>query len=103
MKGFVEFIRKQGVVGFAVGFIVGGEISKLVKSFVDNLINPFIGLALGFAKGLDKAYFSVYSAHVKWGSFVAAFINFVVIAAVVYFAVKLFRLDKLDIPKEPKK
>ncbi len=101
MRGFVEFIRKQGVVGFAVGFILGQEVSRLVKSFVDNLINPFVGLGLGFAKNLDGASIHVASANIKWGSFVVALINFVIIAAVVYFAVTILKLDRLDVPKEP--
>lgn len=101
MKGFVEFIRKQGVVGFAVGFILGTEISRLVKSFVDNIINPFVGLGLGFAKNLDGASVRIASANIKWGSFVVTLINFIIIAAVVYFAVTILRLDRLDKPKEP--
>ena len=34
MKGFINFIRKQGVVGLAVGFMLGGAISKLVSAIV---------------------------------------------------------------------
>lgn len=99
MKGFMDFIREQGVVGLAVGFILGGAVSKVVASVVADLINPIIGLALGKAGGLKEAYFSIASAKVMYGSFIATFIDFLVIALVVYFGVKMLGLDKLDKPK----
>jgi len=56
MKGFMDFIREQGVVGLAVGFILGGAVSKLVASLVTDIINPIIGIALGVVGGLKDAY-----------------------------------------------
>ena len=38
MKGFINFIREQGVVGLAVGFILGGAISKVVSAIVNDLV-----------------------------------------------------------------
>jgi large conductance mechanosensitive channel len=96
MKGFIEFIRTQGVVGLAVGFILGGAVSGVVKSIVDDLINPLLGLILGKADGLMEATFMIGEATIKYGSFLNTFINFVVIAGVVYFGVKSLGLDKLD-------
>ena len=52
MKGFINFIREQGVTGLAVGFILGGAVSKLVTAIVTDLIDPFVGLALGSIDGL---------------------------------------------------
>ena len=40
MKGFLEFVREQGVVGLATGFILGGAVSKVVTSLVTDIINP---------------------------------------------------------------
>lgn len=96
MKGFIEFIRTQGVVGLAVGFILGGAVSGLVKSVVDDIVNPLLGLVLGKAEGLMTATATIGGATVKYGSFINTFVNFVVIAAVVYFGVKMLGLDKLD-------
>lgn len=96
MKGFIEFVREQGVVGLAVGFILGGAVSKLVASVVSDLIDPLVGLLLGSAGGLMKAYVSVGSAKVMVGNFISNLIDFAIIAAVVYFGVKALRLDKLD-------
>ena len=55
--GFIDFIRTQGVVGFAVAFILGGAVSVLVTSLVNNLVNPILGVALGSAKDLAANIF----------------------------------------------
>lgn len=95
-KEFMEFIREQGVVGLAVGFILGGAVGKVVGSVVNDLINPLIGIALGAAGNLRDYSWSVGGARILWGNFLSTFIDFVVIAAVVYFGVKKLGLDRLD-------
>jgi len=96
MKGFIEFIRKQGVMGLAVGFILGGAVSKVVASLVTDIINPILGVALGSVGGLKEASIKIGSTEILWGNFLSATIDFLVIALVVYFGVKFLRLDKLD-------
>ncbi|MEK7071079.1 MAG: MscL family protein [Patescibacteria group bacterium] len=100
MRGFIDFIREKGVVGLAVGFILGGAIQKLVTSMVTDLINPFLGLILGSAKGLQTAYIPIGSAKILYGSFISSFIDFIIIALVVYYGVKALRLDKLEKSKK---
>lgn len=99
-KGFVEFIRKQGVVGLAIGFILGGAVSKVVTALVTDIINPAIGVLFGATKGLADASASIGSTKILYGDFVSVTIDFLIIAAVVYFGFKLLRLDRLDLPKE---
>ena len=96
MKGFMTFIREQGVVGLAVGFILGGAVSKVVSSLVEDIINPLLGVALGAAGNLDEAMLKIGAAEIAWGSFVSVIIDFLVIAIVVYYGVKGLGLDKLD-------
>jgi large conductance mechanosensitive channel len=96
MKGFLDFVREQGAIGLAVGFILGGAVSDLVKSLIDNIINPLLGILLNQAQGITQASIVVLGATVKYGALINTFINFVVIAAVVYFGVKQLGLDKLD-------
>lgn len=96
MNGFLHFIRKQGVVGLAVGFILGGAISKLVAAIVTDLVNPLLGLLIGRVGDLATMSFSISSATILWGDVVSIFINFVVVAAVVYIGVHLLGLDRLD-------
>ena len=96
MRGFIEFVRTQGVVGLAVGLILGGAVSELVKSLIDNVISPILGLLMNQVGGLKTAFFSIGQAHIVYGAFLNTMINFIVIALVVYFGVKQLGLDKLD-------
>lgn len=96
MKKFIEFIREQGVMGLAVGFILGGAVSKVVTSLVSDIINPILGLILGAAGNLNEAYLSIGKSKLMWGSFINTIIDFLVIALVVYYGVKLLKLDQLD-------
>jgi len=100
MKGFINFIREQGVVGLAVGFILGGAVSKVVSALVTDIINPILGIVLGAAGGLKNASFGVGSARILYGDLVSVIIDFLVVALVVYYGVKLIGLDKLDKKKE---
>jgi large conductance mechanosensitive channel len=95
MKGFIEFIKEQGVVGLAIGFILGGAISKLVASLVNDIINPLIGIALGSAKDLSALSINVGDAKIMVGNFITTGIDFLVIAFVVYVLAKMLKLDKI--------
>lgn len=99
LQGFIDFIREQGVVGLAIGFILGGAVSKIVGSLVDNVINPIVGIILGKVD-LAERMITIGQASIKWGAFVSSIIDFVVIAAVVYFGFKMLGLEKLDRKKE---
>ncbi len=96
IKHFIEFIRKHGVVGLAIGFIMGGAVSKLVSALVNDLINPFIGLIIGNPDGLKAASFKIINSTFLYGDFISALIDFIIIAAVVFFVFKGIGLDKID-------
>lgn len=100
MKNFLNFIREQGVVGLAVGFILGGAVSKVVSSIVTDLVNPLIGLLLGRFGNLDQAFLQIGESKLMWGNFVSTTIDFIVIALVVYFGVKVLKVEKLDKKKD---
>jgi len=100
MRGFLDFIREQGVVGLAAGFILGGAVSKVVAALVIDIINPLLGLVLGAVGNLQDAFFQIGSAKIMYGDLVSIVIDFIVIALVVYFGVKIIGLDKLDKKKE---
>lgn len=107
-EGFMEFVREQGVVGLAVGLTVGTAVTILVKSIVDGLITPIISTFLPGSAALANRYIcldtvnGICTIKLAWGSVVSSFISFLAIAAVVYFAVKALRLDKID-KKKPTK
>ncbi|TXI34166.1 MAG: MscL family protein [Candidatus Moraniibacteriota bacterium] len=96
LAGFMEFIRKQGVVGLAVGFILGGAVSKVVTALVTDIINPILSVFLGAADGLKKASINIGDVAILWGDFLSVLIDFLIIALVVYYGVKLLKLDTLD-------
>ena len=96
LKGFIEFVRENGVVGLAVGFLMGSAISKLVAALGEDIVNPIVGILLGKAGDLAEMSVTIGTATVKWGAFVAAFIDFIIICAVIYIAVRVLRLDRLD-------
>lgn len=102
MKGFLNFIREQGVVGLAVGFLLGGAVSKLVASLISDIINPILSLILGFAGNFKDAYWMIGGAKFMWGNFVSTLIDLLVIAAIVYYGVKGLGLDRIDRKKEDK-
>ncbi len=96
MKGFLYFIREQGVVGLAVGFIIGGAVSKLVAALVEDIINPIVSLGVNNVENLKDAYIQIGSSRIMWGDFINVLIDFIIVALVVYFGVKVLKLDKLD-------
>ncbi len=100
MKGFINFIREQGVIGLAIGFILGGAVSKVVTALVTDIINPLLGMAMGAVGGLKTASFGVGSARILYGDLISVIIDFMVVALVVYYGVKIIGLDKLDRKKE---
>ncbi len=106
LKGFLDFIRTQGVVGLAVGLVLGGAVSVLVKSLVDNVVMPPLGLVLGSAQGLKGLSWTMgktvhgVSAVLNYGIFLNDLINFIVIALVVYGLVRLLRFDRIDKKKD---
>lgn len=96
MKGFIKFIRERGVVGFAVAFILGGAVTKVVSSLVTDIVNPILGLILSKTKSLESMYFKIAGAKIMWGHFIGVAIDFLILAAVVYFIIKGLQLEKID-------
>ena len=106
VSGFMDFVRTQCVVGLAVGLTIGTAVTVFVKSIVDNIVNPVIGALLPGGSGLQTKF--VCLQHVggsctnklSWGTVLSNFISFLTIAVVVYVAVHLVGLDKLDKKKD---
>ena len=98
MHGFVTFIREQGVVGLAVGFILGGAVSKVVSSLVEHVINPIIGILLGRVNLVDMQLV-VGSATIGYGAFISAIVDFVIVAAVLYFLFHQIGISRIDAKK----
>ncbi len=85
MKGFKEFLLRGNVVDLAVAFVIGVAFAAVVAALVDNVINPLIS-SIFKADSLDKAMVvTIGNSQILFGAFLGAVINFVIIAAAVYF------------------
>jgi large conductance mechanosensitive channel len=91
LKGFKDFIMRGNVLDLAVAVVMGTAFTAVVTAVVTSIINPLIasiggnnvsGLAWHIISGNDKAV-------MDFGAVITAIINFIVIAAVVYFALVL--------------
>ena len=99
LSGFKEFLKNQGVVTLAIGFILGTAISKFVSSLVTDIINPILNASMGGVDDLSTKVIHIGKSTVHYGVFLNNGIDFIVIAFVVYSAVKLFRMDQDQIGK----
>lgn len=88
IKEFKEFISRGNMMDLAVGVIIGAAFTAIVNSLVKDLINPLIGLFIGKID-LSNLKFTVGEATFKYGSFLNTIINFLIIALVVFFLIKL--------------
>lgn len=111
VRGFMDFIRSQGVVGLAVGLAIGTQVTETTKKIVDGFINPFVSFFLSFImhnpENLEKLQWQVsgppHELIIRWGLIISFLIKLLAVAAVIYFVIKGLKLDKIDKPKESDK
>lgn len=84
---FREFLKEYKVMGLAVAFIMALAANTLVKSLVDNIIMPLIAPIIPDG-GWQTAVLTMGPFAFGWGAFLAAAINFIIIAFVVFLIVK---------------
>lgn len=100
---FKEFIKRGNVVDLAVGVIIGTAFSSIVSSVVNDLFMPIVGVILG---GLDFSDLNlvVGDSVIYYGNFLNSVIDFVVIAACVFFITVLmnkFLKKEKPLPPQP--
>jgi len=100
VTGFADFLREYGVVGLAVGFVFGAQVKSVVDQLTASFLNPILGLVLpGTGAGLNQKTFTIHTDGktqiFAWGAFVDTLISFVLIAIIIYFVIKLFKLERL--------
>ncbi len=94
MKGFRDFILRGNVIDLAVAVVIGAAFTAIVNAIVNAVINPAIG-ALFNAESLNEALpleiptTSGGTATLYFGAVIGAAINFLIVAAVVYFVLVL--------------
>jgi large conductance mechanosensitive channel len=86
VKGFKEFLLRGNVVDLAVAVIIGAAFGAVVKAFADDFVGGLIGV-IGGTPNFDTAGIEIGDGKIIIGTTVTALINFVIVAAVVYFVV----------------
>ena len=96
LREFLDFVREQGVVGLAIGFVLGGVTKDVVTSFVNDIINPLLGLLLPHSQSLGQKAWVIGSAQIRWGNFLLVSLNFIIMCALVFAAIRLLRVSAVN-------
>ena len=83
---FKEFINKGSVMDMAVGIIVGGAFTAIVNALVDSMLNPLLGSI--FKSDFSNLMVNLNGAEVRYGAFIMAIINFIIVAFVLFLLLK---------------
>ncbi len=83
---FKEFISRGNVIDMAVGIMVGAAFKAIVDSLVNDIISPVLGLVLN--QNFNTLTFNFWGVTVKYGSFLMAILNFLIIAFVLFLLIK---------------
>ena len=87
-KGFRDFVLRGNVMDLAVAVIIGAAFTAIVTALTDNIIKPLLGAIIGKPDfGYLVAY--VHGGKIQYGNFLTAVVNFLILAAVVYFLLVL--------------
>ena len=87
LKDFSEFISRGSVIDLAIGVIIGAAFMEIGNSLVGDMFMPIIGAMLG-GLHLEGLAFEVGEASINYGKFIQAVINFFLVAAVIFFAMR---------------
>jgi large conductance mechanosensitive channel len=85
---FKAFAMKGNVVDLAIGVIIGGAFGKIVNSLIEDVITPLVLKPALSAANLSKIEELTVFGGVKYGMFVSAVINFIIIAFVLFMIIK---------------
>jgi large conductance mechanosensitive channel len=86
MSGFKSFLLRGNLVDLAVAVVIGVAFGAIITALVADLIMPLIA-AIGGQPDFSALTFRVNTSTFHYGAFVQALLNFVIIAAVIYFLV----------------
>ena len=87
IKGFRDFIMRGNVIDLAVAVVIGTAFGTLIEAVVKGFINPLIAAIFGKPNLTDVGNFTINNADFSIGLILTAIINFLLIAAAVYFVI----------------
>lgn len=88
LKEFKAFAMRGNVVDLAIGVIIGGAFGKIVSSLIDDVITPLLLKPALEAANLTRLEELTIFGTVKYGTFLSALLNFIIIAFVLFLIVK---------------
>ncbi len=84
LKGFRDFILRGNVMDLAVAVIIGAAFTAIVTALTTDIINPLLGAFIG-KPNFDYLVANIHGGKILYGAFITAVINFLILAAVIYF------------------
>lgn len=93
-KELKEFMLRGNVVDMAVGVIIGGAFGKIVSSLVSDVFMPPLGVLIGGVDFSDLklvmkgATADTAAVTLNYGLFLQTVFDFIIIATVIFFAIK---------------
>lgn len=100
LNEFKTFIARGNVIDMAVGIIIGSAFTKIVNSLVADVITPAIGIITGKVDVANLSYKINEKLVIKYGSFIQALIDFLIIAFVVFIMIKAINTVKSRFEKK---
>jgi large conductance mechanosensitive channel len=88
LQEFKKFAMRGNVIDLAIGVIIGGAFGKIVGSLIEDVITPLILKPALESANLSDLEELVIFGTVKYGNFISAVINFLIIALVLFMVVK---------------
>lgn len=89
IKGFKDFVMRGNVVDLAVAVVIGAAFGAVVTSLVNGFINPLIAAIFGKTDLTHVWTFTINGAEFSIGLILNAVINFLLVAAAIYFLIVL--------------
>ncbi|WP_223841745.1 MULTISPECIES: large conductance mechanosensitive channel protein MscL [unclassified Candidatus Sulfotelmatobacter] len=89
LNGFKEFIMKGNVLDLAVAVIIGAAFGQIVNALVESVLMPAISGVVGSPNFDNFALVTFNGNDIRFGVLLTAIVNFLLIAAAVYFAIVL--------------
>lgn len=86
MAEFKEFALRGNVMDLAIGVIIGAAFQSIINSLVNDVLSPLIGLVA--QTDLSYLVLTINDVDVKYGSFLTAVINFLIMVFVIFLLVK---------------
>ena len=90
VKEFKEFIMRGNVMDLAVAVIIGGAFGKIVDSLVKHIIMPVVAAILPGQQGYLGWKLSLAGKEIPYGLFLGEVVNFLLVAAAVFFFIVKF-------------